>query len=167
MSFKISLALFLALALGATQAQAASCSVFASIKSFDAEALELEIKVEKGSERKFFPKPEGTPPISKIPNKCKRKVTKQTKFPVKPTGGRMSITQVRANFSGKMVNDSDDASSFTSHIEGLIKDETTVLVLLRPGPGKKDPIKLTTIYLPITEEEKAEIQRLEDQAEDE
>lgn len=167
MSFKISLALFLALALGAAQAEAASCSAFASIKVYDADASEMEVKFEKGSERKYFPKPEGTPPISKIPTKCKRRMTKQTKFPVKATGGRMSITQVRANFSGKMLNDSDDASWFSSHIEGLIKDKTTVLILLRPGPGKSDPVKLTTIYLPITDEEKAEIQRLEDQAEDE
>ena len=41
-----------------------------------------------------------------------------------------------------------------------------VVVILKPGPAEKDPVKLTTLYLPITDEEKAEIQRLEDQAED-
>ena len=166
MSFKISLAVFLAFALGAAQAEAASCSTFVSIKSFDADAMEVEVNYEKGNQRKFFPQPEGAPPISKIPKKCKRRVTRESKFPVKATGGRMSVTQVRANFGGQMLNDTDDAAWFTTRMEGLIEGETTVVILLRPGPGKKDPVKLTTIYLPITEEELAEIKRLEDQAED-
>ena len=166
MSFRISLVVFLALGLGATGAEAASCSAFASIKAFDAEAMEVEVSYEKGTERKFFPKPEGSPSTSKIPKKCKRKVTKQTKFPVKTTGGRMSITQVRANYSGKMMNDTEDPEWLPGRFAELIKDKTTVVIFLRPGPGKKDPVKLTTVYLPITEEELAEIKRLEDQAED-
>jgi len=170
MNFRISLvatlALGLALGLGATQAEAASCSVFASIKAYDADAKMVELKYEKGTESKFFPKPEGAPPTSKIPTKCKRKITRATKFPVKPTGGRLSVTQVRSNFEGKMRNDTDDAKWLPNQLEGLIKDKTVVVVVLRPGKSKKDPVPVTTIYLPITEEEKAEILRLENQAED-
>ena len=166
MLFRISLAVLLALGLGASQAKAASCSTFASIKSYDSDTMTVEIKLEKGTERKFFPKPEGSPPTSKIPNKCRRKVTKQTRFPVKITGGRMSVTQVRENFSGKMLNDTDDPKWLPAYFEDLSTNETIVVVILKPGPGKKDPAKLTTIYLPITDEEKAEIKRLEDQAED-
>ena len=166
MSFRISLAALLALGLSAVRADAASCSAFASIKSYDPDTMTVEIELEKGTERKFFPKPEGTPPISKIPNKCRRRVTKQAQFPVKTTGGRMSVTQVRANFSGKMLNDTDDPEWLPAYLGKLAADETTVVVILKPGPNRKDPAKLTTIYLPITEEEKAEIKRLEDQAED-
>ena len=32
----------------------------------------------------------------------------KTEFIVKPVGGRMSVTQVRMNFSGKMLNDLED-----------------------------------------------------------
>ena len=46
----------------------------------------------------------GAPPTSKIPSQCKSKVLGQDSFPVNVSGGRMSITQVRANFSGKMLN---------------------------------------------------------------
>ena len=37
-----------------------------------------------------------------------------------------------------------------------------------PGPpvGKKKPLGVTTVYLPITDEEQAEIKRLDNQAED-
>jgi len=38
--------------------------------------------------------------------------------------------------------------------------------VIRPGIGKDAPLGVTTIYLPITEEEKAEIKRIDDQAED-
>ena len=78
----------------------------------------------------------------------------------------MSVTQVRENFSGKMLNDTDDPKWLPAYFEDLSTNETIVVVILKPGPGKKDPAKLTTIYLPITDEEKAEIKRLEDQAED-
>lgn len=166
MSSRILLVVVLALGLGAAQAHAASCSAFAKIKSYDASAKEVEVDYEKGSEKKFFPKPEGAPSVSKIPNKCKRKLTKQTKFPVKTTGGRLSVTQVRANFSGKMLNDTDDPEWLPGYFANLIEDKTTVVIILRPGKKKKDPVPLTTIYLPITDEEIAEIKRLEDQAED-
>ena len=48
----------------------------------------------------------------------------------------------------------------------LIADNTQVVVVIRPGMGKDAPLGITTIYLPITDEERAEIKRLEDQAED-
>ncbi len=90
---------FVALFLGASQAQAASCSSFVIIKSFDASSSTVELEHTQGKSRKFFPKPEGTPSgPSKIPSKCKRKVTKNTNFPVKASGGRLSMTQVRSNF---------------------------------------------------------------------
>ena len=166
MILRISIAALLALGLGAAQANAASCHVFASIKSYDADAMTVELEYEKGTERRYFPKPEGSPGTSKLPTKCRRKVTRASSFPIKTTGGRMSVTQVRANFSGKMLNDTEDPEWLPAYLGGLIEGETMVVVILKPGPGKKDPVKLTTLYLPITEEEKAEIQRLEDQAED-
>jgi hypothetical protein len=38
--------------------------------------------------------------------------------------------------------------------------------VIRPGVGKDAPLGITTLYLPITEEELAEIKRIEDEAED-
>jgi hypothetical protein len=78
----------------------------------------------------------------------------------------MSVTQFRENFSGKMRNDTDDSSWVSTHLEKLIGDKTKVVAVLRPGKGKKDAPELTTIYLPITEEEKAEIARIDAQAQD-
>jgi hypothetical protein len=93
-------------------------------------------------------------------------VRKQTSFAVKPTGGRMSVTQVRSNFEGKMLNTTDDAAWFAAEIGKLVENETTVVIVIRPGVGKDAPLGVTTIYLPITEAELAEIKRLDDQAED-
>ena len=167
MRFGIPVLVFLAVWLGSAAADAASCSSFAVIKSYDADAKTVEVSFTKGQERKFFPKPEGTPrDSSKIPKQCKRKVRKQTSFAVKPTGGRMSVTQVRSNFEGKMLNDTDDAAWFAAEVGKLVENGTTVVIVIRPGVGKDAPLGLTTIYLPITEEELAEIKRLDDQAED-
>ena len=79
MRFVIPIIVFFALCLGAAQADAASCSAFAVIKSYNAGATTVEVSFEKGNQRKFFPKPEGSPKdTSKIPEECKRKVTKET-----------------------------------------------------------------------------------------
>ena len=167
MRFAISLFALAALMLGSTQAEAASCSTFAVIKSHDADAGTAEISYAKGKKRKYFPKPEGSPSdTSKIPGKCTRKVTKATSFVVKASGGRLSITQVRSNFEGKMLNDTDDENWLPTKLAQLIADKTMVVVVIRPGLGKDAPLGITTIYVPITEEELAEIERLENLAED-
>jgi hypothetical protein len=167
MRFVIPIIVFVALCLGSAQAGAASCSAFAVIKSYNADASTVEVSFENGNQRKYFPKPEGTPKdSSKIPEECKRKVTRNTSFLVKPTGGRMSVTQVRSNFQGKMLNDTDDATWLPARLKQLIEDKTLVVIVIRPGVGKDAPLGVTTIYLPITEEELAEIKRLEDQAEE-
>jgi hypothetical protein len=167
MRFAIPIVVFVALCLGAAQANAASCSSFAVIKSYNADEKTVEVAHGQGKEREYFPRPEGSPrDSSKIPKKCKAKIRKQSQFVVKPKGGRMSITQVRSNFEGKMMNDTEDATWLPSQLEKLIADETKVVVLIRPGVGKDAPLGITTIYLPITDEERAEIKRLEDEAED-
>jgi hypothetical protein len=156
-----------ALVLASAQAEAKSCSSYALIKSYDAEAKTVDVEYKKGRTNKFFPKVSGSPASTdKIPKSCKGKVTKTTTLAVKPTGGRMSVTQVRANFSGKMQNDTDDAAWLPAKLKELIDAKTQVVIVVRPGIGKDAPLGMTTVYLPITEEEKAEIQRLEDQAED-
>ena len=159
---------FVALCLGATQAEAASsCSSFVVIKSFDEAASTVEVSYEKGKERAFFPKPEGSPrDTSKIPKACRSKVKKTKSFVVKATGGRMSVTQVRSNFQGKMLNDRDDKTWLPGRLKQLIADKTKVVAVIRPGMGKDAPLGITTLYLPITEEELAEIKRIEDEAED-
>lgn len=163
----IAVLMFVALCFAAAQAQAASCSSFVVIESFDPESSTIEVSYEKGKMRKYFPKPEGTPRgPSKIPTGCKRKVTKQTNLVVKATGGRLSITQIRSNFQGKMLNDADDPNWLAAKLNELIAAKTEVVSVIRAGIGKKAPLGVTTIYLPITEEEKAEITRLENQAED-
>ena len=53
-----------------------------------------------------------------------------------------------------------------AQINQLIEEKTKVVIILRPPPGKKKPFGLTTIYLPITEEEKAEIKRIDANARD-
>ena len=149
-------------------AAAKSCSSFAVITAYDADAKSVQLKTEKGREGKFFPKPDGAPKVSKIPKKCSSKVLKQENFPVTPTGGRMTVTQVRANFSNKMQNDTDDATWLPRKLEELIAAKTKVLVVARPPvTDKKGASGLTTIYLPISEEEIAEIARLDAQAQDE
>ncbi|MBW2267796.1 MAG: hypothetical protein JRH16_04400 [Deltaproteobacteria bacterium] len=154
--------------LGGSQAEAASCAGFATIKKFDPDANFVKIKWGKGSESRFFPKTEGTPANnSKLPAKCKTRLTKKrTEFIVKPVGGRMSVTQVRMNFSGKMLNDVEDAAWLPARIEKLMADETKVAVVVREGVGKDSPYNLTTIYMPITDEERAEIARLDAQSVD-
>ena len=168
MRFGISVLVFVALCLGATQAEAASsCSSFVVIQSFDEAASTVEVSYEKGKQRKFFPKPEGSPTdTSKIPKACRSKVTKVTSLVVKATGGRMSVTQVRSNFQGKMLNDRDDKTWLPGQLEQLIADKTKIVAVIRPGMGKDAPLGITTLYLPITEEELAEIKRLENEAED-
>jgi hypothetical protein len=158
------------LLLGVSQAQAAgSCSVFAKITSYDADSKAITIQADKKTnERKFFPKPEGSPATSKLPTRCKSRTLKQDGFPVKTTGGRMSITQVRENFSNKMLNDTDDGAWVPAELQKLVDSKSTVLVVLRQPPGgdKKAPHAVTTVYLPITDAELKEIERLEAQAVD-
>ena len=126
-----------------------------------------EVEFEKGKERSFFPLPEGAPRgNSKLPKKCSRKLTKETRFLITPTGGRMSVTQVRMNYSGKMLNDTEDPSWIAPKLQELIESKTKVVIVLRQGPAKDSPTKLTTIYMPITAEEEAEIERIDAQAED-
>jgi hypothetical protein len=151
----------------ASEAEAKSCSSFATIKSYDADASTVEVKYKKGRVQKFFPRPEGTPAdSSKVPGSCKSKVTKVPELVVKSSGGRLSMTQVRSNFEGKMLNDTSDSAWLGKKLEELAANETEVVIVVRPGVGKDAPLGITTIYLPITDEEKAEIKRLEDQAEE-
>jgi hypothetical protein len=148
------------------QAHAKSCSFFAGILSFDEASSSVKLKVLKGSETKFFPKPEGSPTASRLPAKCKGKALKQESYAVKTTGGRMTVTQVRENFSNKMMNETDDPKWLPALFKELNANRTKVLVVLRPPTGKKSPLNLKTIYLPITVEERKEIERLESQGED-
>ncbi len=167
MKFVWTLAAALAVCLGATEADAKSCSAFVKILSYDADAKTVEVSFEKGNQRKFSPKPEGAPTDStKIPKKCTKKVTRNTTFAVKPSGGRLTVTQLRSNFEGRMLNDTNDASWVPTNLAKLAEDETRVVAVLRPGMKKGDPVGLTTIYMPITPEEVAEIERIESQAED-
>ena len=89
---------------------------------------------------------------------------KQTSLAVKPTGGRMSVTQVRSNYNGKMLNDTEDEAWVPGELTKLIETETQVVIVVRPGMKKDDPLGITTIYLPVTDEELAEIKRIEDTA---
>jgi len=168
MRFGISLLVFTsAICLGAAQAQAASCSSYAVVKSYDAAKSTVELDFEKGKTNSFFPRPSGTPTdTQKIPNPCKSKVTRKDSFAVKSTGGRLSITQIRSNFEGKMQNDADDEAWLGKELKKLIEAKTTVVVIIREEPGKKGAFGVTTIYLPITPEETKEIERIEAQAED-
>ena len=168
MRFKLSLLSFAAAALGvASQADAASCSAFATIKSFDAAKSTVEVDYGSGSMSKFFPKPEGAPSdTSKQPAICKGNITKQKSLVVKGTGGKMSVTQVRTNFEGKMLNDVEDPKWLPAKLDELIKAKTQVVLVIRPGLAKGAPLGVTTLYLPAGPEDLAEIKRLEDQAED-
>ena len=157
----------LALAFAPTQVEAAgSCSGFAVIKSYDEAEGTAKIKYVKGRESAFFPKTEGAPNNSKIPKSCRGKVKKKTTLKVTPTGGRMTVTQVRSNFSSKMLNDTEDPTWVPGEVKKLVEGKTKVVVLVRQGLGKDAPYGITTIYLPITQEERDEITRLNAQAED-
>lgn len=167
MRFAIPAIVLLAVGLVAGQARAASCSAFLTIKSYDAAKKTVEVDYEKGSQNKFFPRPEGSPTdTSKIPKSCTKKVTRNSTLEIKPTGGRMTVTQIRSNFEGKMLNDTDDEAWLPGHLKKLIADKTTVVAVLRPGRKKNDPVELTTLYLPITDAELAEIARIDAQAEE-
>ena len=157
-----------AAALVAGRADAASsCSAFVTFTSFDEAASNVVVDFGSGSISKFFPKPEGTPRDStKIPAACKGSVTKSKSFAVKGTGGRMSITQIRTNFEGKMLNNPDDPKWLPAKLNELIAAKTQVVIVVRPGMGAKAPLSITTVYLPANEADLAEIKRLEDQAED-
>jgi hypothetical protein len=156
-----------ALCLASAQAQAASCSSFAVIKSYDSASSTVEVDYGKGSMSKYFPRPEGSPTDStKIPKACTRRVTRTTSLAVKATGGRMTVTQIRSNFEGKMLNDTGDTSWLPAELKKLIEGKTEVVIVVRPGLGKDAPLGITTLYLPITDAERAEIERIEKQAED-
>jgi hypothetical protein len=167
MRIVLSALLTLAFFAAAAPADAASCSSFATIKAYSAERSAVKVDWKKGRTNRFFPKPEGTPAdSSKVPPPCRGKVVRNDVLQVKSEGGRLSITQVRSNFEGKMLNDTDDPAWLGKHLEQLVADKTEVVIVVRPGMGKDKTLNLTTIYLPITEPELAEIKRLEDQAED-
>lgn len=166
MRFIVPATFVLALFLGAAQAQARSCSSFVVIKSYDPAKGTVMVDHEKGSVRKFFPKPEGAPSdTTKIPGSCKSS-EKKDELMVKASGGRMSITQIRTNFEGKMLNDVDNQEWFSAKMKELIDNKTEVVAVIRPGMKRDDPLGITTIYLPASEEDLAEIKRLEEQAED-
>ena len=156
-----------ALFLGASQAQAQSCSTFAVIESYDADAGTATVAFEKGKMKKYFPKPEGTPADSmKVAKKCRKSALKEKTLKITPKGGRMTVTQFRSNFEGKMLNDTEDETWVGKHLEELVAAKTPVVIVLRRGLGKDAPMGITTIYMPITDEELAEIKRIEDQAAD-
>jgi len=161
------IAALLVIGLGATRAEAQSCSYFVAFTAYDAAKKTVDVTYERGSQKKYFPKPEGAPSdTTKIPKKCSKRITRDTTLKAKPTGGRMSVTQFRENFSGKMRNDLDDEGWFGPQIQQLITDKTAVVAIIRPARKKGDMPELTTIYLPITEEEKAEIARIDAEAKD-
>ena len=168
-AFHLFLFLPLSALLFASTADAKSCSTFAVIESFDAAKSTITLELKKGDAGKFFVKTEGAPNTSKIPGKCKSKVLKQGDFPVKSSGGRLSISQIRENFSGKMLNDPDDPKWLGAELQKLIAAKTEVVVVLRPemaAKDKKDPHWVSTIYMPATDAELPEIERLNKQAED-
>jgi hypothetical protein len=167
MKLAIPVGLFLVLGLGAAQAQAQSCSSFVVITAYDPANQTIEVSHERGSESSYFPRPEGAPTdTTKIPKKCPSKVRRSTTLEVKPTGGRLTVTQVRSNFEGRMLNDTEDPAWLPAQLEKLIADKEPVVAVLRPGKKKTDPVSVTTLYLPITDAEKAEIARIDAQAED-
>ena len=167
MKIAISVIAFLVAGLYSVGAQAASCSSFVVIKSFDAAAKTLEVSHEKGRQASFFPKPEGAPgDTTKIPKKCASKMKKQTSIAVTPTGGRLTVTQVRSNYNGKMKNDTDDSGWFAAEMKRLAEAKTKVVAVVRPAKKRTDPPEMTTIYLPISDEERQEITRIEAQASD-
>ncbi|HKX45407.1 MAG TPA: hypothetical protein VJP77_01780 [Planctomycetota bacterium] len=167
--FLLLLAPFAVLA-AATTADAKSCSTFAIVQSYDAAKKSITIDVAKGDSNKFFPKPEGSPNVSKVPGKCNARVLKSAGFEVRAQGGKLSITQVRRNFSDKMLNNPDDPNWLPAKLDELIKAKTMVVLVLRPDDTSKDkknpPHWVSTVYMPIEKDELDEIARLEAQAED-
>lgn len=160
--------LFIAVLFIAGEASAASCHSFAKILSYDEAASTVEVKWEKGSTRKYFPQPEGsTGDVTKIPARCRGAALKETTVPVKATGGRLSVTQVRSNQEGRMLNDTESAEWFKGQIDSIIAGGVPVVAVLRPGKKRGDPAPMTTIYLPVTEEELADIERRENEVVDE
>lgn len=159
---------FTALAAAPAPAEAVgSCSTFGVIQAYDADGHRVKVDYKKGSVSRFFPRPEGSPrDTSKVPKSCRGSLLRNDVLHVKETGGRLSITQVRSNFEGKMLNDTDDATWFSNQMKQLIEGKTEVVLVIRPGMKKDDPLGVSTIYLPITDAERAEIKRLEDQAEE-
>ena len=157
---------FSVLFLAGAQANAASCASYATFKTYDDASKSVTLKFKNGRTNKFFPKPEGATG-TRIPSPCKGKVTKEESFQVKATGGRMTMTQVRSNFTNKMQNDPDDASWLGGKLQELIDAKTQVVVEIRQGMAKDSAYSVTTVYLPANEADFAEIKRLEDQAVDE
>jgi len=163
------LSLPLSVLLVASTADAKSCSTFAIIKGFDEAKSTISLEIKKGDAGKFFVKTEGAPNTSKIPGKCASKVLKQGDFPVKSSGGRLSITQIRENFSGKMLNNPDDPKWLGAELQKIIAAKTEVVIVLRPemaAKAKDEPHWVSTIYMPATDAELKEIERLNQQAED-
>jgi hypothetical protein len=137
------------------------------IKSFDPATSTIEVDYKRGTVNKFFPKPEGAPrDTSKVPGSCRGNITKDSTLAVQGTGGRLSITQIRTNYEGKMLNDPDDEKWLPAKLQELIKDKTEVVLVIRPAMKKDGAPEITTVYLPANEADFAEIKRLEDQAED-
>ena len=166
MRYAIPVFLVLAVGLFASQAQAKSCSSFVVIEAYDADAKTVKVKHTKGKVGKFFPKPEGAPSdTTKVPRKCKKK-QRLDEYNVKSSGGRMSVTQFRSNFEGKMLNDTDSDEWFAGQMKELIDGKTEVAFVIRPGMKKDSGLEVTTVYMPANEADFAEIKRLEDQAED-
>ncbi|MEZ4217898.1 MAG: hypothetical protein R3E88_15540 [Myxococcota bacterium] len=170
MFHRLTLLAIAALVFGPSSAFAASssCALFAVFKSYDAAKHEVEVDFVKGNERKFFPRPDsgGGNQQSKLPKQCSGKFKKEKIFSVKETGGRLSVTQVRSNFEGRMLNDLEDPNWLPGQLQKLIAEKTEVPVVIRPGMGKNDPLSITTLYLPITDDELKEIERIEAQVED-
>jgi hypothetical protein len=138
MRYAIPATFILVLFLGASQAQAKSCSSFLVIESYDAASGTVKVDHGKGSVRKFFPKPEGAPSdTTKIPGSCKSR-EKQDELAVKSSGGRMSITQIRTNFEGRMLNDVDNQEWFAGKMKELIDGKTEVVAVIRPGMKKDE-----------------------------
>lgn len=157
------------LLLAASTADAKSCSTFAVVQAYDAATSMATLKISKGNAGKFFPKPEGSGTNSKVPKKCKTRVLKVGKYEVRTQGGRLSITQVRENFTDNMLNDPDDPAWVPAKLQELIDAKTKVVVVLRPETGSKEkrpPHWVSTIYMPVTQAELDEIARLDAQGED-
>ena len=108
MRFKLSLLSFAVAVLGvASQADAASCSAFVTIKSFDARSQHRRGGLRQRQHEQVLPEAGGRADRhdASSPPTCKANVTKTKSLQVKGTGGKMSVTQVRTNFEGKMLND--------------------------------------------------------------
>jgi hypothetical protein len=65
-----------------------------------------------------------------------------------------------------MLNDTDDPKWLPAKLDELIKNKTEVVLIIREGMAKNSPLGITTLYLPATDADLAEIKRLENQAQD-